>query len=56
MKKDTNNHLQRGDPGRRLLLWGMREVIRKRPDVVSTPVGYTGGDATQPTVITAPTP
>jgi hypothetical protein len=23
----------------------MQELIRKRPDVVSTPVGYTGGDA-----------
>ncbi|MGH3551407.1 MAG: peptide-methionine (S)-S-oxide reductase, partial [Mycobacterium sp.] len=25
--------------------WGMQELIRKRSDVVSTRVGYTGGDA-----------
>jgi peptide-methionine (S)-S-oxide reductase len=24
--------------------WGMQDLLRKRPAVISTPVGYTGGD------------
>jgi peptide-methionine (S)-S-oxide reductase len=24
--------------------WGMQDLLRKRPDVISTRVGYTGGD------------
>lgn len=29
--------------------WGMEEILRKIPGVISTRVGYTGGDATIPT-------
>ncbi|HWU41818.1 MAG TPA: peptide-methionine (S)-S-oxide reductase MsrA [Bdellovibrio sp.] len=29
--------------------WGMEEVFRKVPGVISTEVGYTGGDKTNPT-------
>jgi peptide-methionine (S)-S-oxide reductase len=29
--------------------WGMQDVIRKRPGVVSSRVGYTGGDVEDPT-------
>lgn len=29
--------------------WGMQDLIRKRPGVVSTRVGYTGGQNTHPT-------
>jgi peptide methionine sulfoxide reductase MsrA len=37
--------------------WGMQDLIRRRPGVLSTRVGYTGGDvATPPTATTGPTP
>ena len=29
--------------------WGMQDLLRNRPDVVSTRVGYTGGDVPNPT-------
>ena len=29
--------------------WGMQELIRKRPGIVSTRVGYTGGDVSNAT-------
>jgi peptide-methionine (S)-S-oxide reductase len=29
--------------------WGMQDLLRKRPGVVSTRVGYTGGDVPNPT-------
>jgi peptide-methionine (S)-S-oxide reductase len=29
--------------------WGMQDLIRKRPGVISTRVGYTGGDVANAT-------
>ena len=33
----------------RRVFWGMQDLIRKRAGVVSTRVGYTGGEAPNPT-------
>ena len=32
--------------------WGMQDLIRKRPGVISTRVGYTGGDVITPPIAT----
>ena len=29
--------------------WGMQDLLRRRPGVLSTRVGYTGGDVANPT-------
>lgn len=34
--------------------WGMQELIRKRDGVVSTRVGYTGGDVANATMARTP--
>ncbi len=35
--------------GRRVAFWGMQDLIRKRPGVLSTRVGYSGGDVANAT-------
>ena len=39
MTETTEKAILAGD-----CFWGMQDLLRKRPDVISTRVGYTGGD------------